>query len=120
VIGIPEQLWKSPWRRWTPRESTLPLRGGGGACRKSVHAKNTRGPASTLRPETKAAPDRPQSTQVYRQVSIRNLKQIHRATHPGAQIEHKKPAASATTGDDERLKTHLLAALDHERDEEEE
>ena len=60
-----------------------------------------------------------QSTQVYTQVSIRNLKQIHTATHPGAQIEHKKPAASATTGDDARLKTHLLAALDHERDEEE-
>jgi len=60
-----------------------------------------------------------QSTQVYTQVSIRNLKQIHTATHPGAQIERKKPAASATTGDDARLKTHLLAALDHERDEEE-
>jgi integrase/recombinase XerD len=60
-----------------------------------------------------------ESTQVYTQVSIRNLKQIHTATDPGAQIERKKPAASATTGDDARLKTHLLAALDHERDEEE-
>jgi hypothetical protein len=57
---MPERLWKSPWRRWTQTAGTLPLRGGGSACRKSVHAKNTRGPASPLRPETKTAPDRPQ------------------------------------------------------------
>src|ERR1022692_2712167 len=55
---MPEQLWKSPWRRWTQTVGTLPLRGGGSACRKSVHVKNTRGPASPLRPKTKTAPDR--------------------------------------------------------------
>jgi integrase/recombinase XerD len=31
-----------------------------------------------------------QSTQVYTQVSIRQLKQIHTATHPGAALKRKR------------------------------
>jgi integrase/recombinase XerD len=33
-----------------------------------------------------------ESTQIYTQVSIRQLKKIHSATHPGAMLEKKKPA----------------------------
>ena len=37
-----------------------------------------------------------QSTQIYTQVSIRQLKKIHSATHPGATLEKKKPASTNT------------------------
>jgi integrase/recombinase XerD len=59
------------------------------------------------------------STQIYTQVSIRQLQQIHAATHPGAQIEGK-PAAAANQRehDDEDLKAALLNALDEEADHE--
>ncbi|GAA3693656.1 hypothetical protein GCM10022268_00710 [Sphingomonas cynarae] len=53
------------------------------------------------------------TTQIYTQVSIRTLKQIHTATHPGRPIARtSRPAQDA--GDDHHL---LLAALDAEADE---
>jgi integrase/recombinase XerD len=59
------------------------------------------------------------STQIYTQVSIRQLQQIHAATHPGAKIEPKKPAAkSSSERSVEELKADLLAALDAEAEEE--
>jgi integrase/recombinase XerD len=58
-----------------------------------------------------------ESTQVYTQVSIRNLKQIHSATHPGAALEKKQPAESQPTHDEAQQKADLLAALDAEDDE---
>jgi integrase/recombinase XerD len=61
-----------------------------------------------------------QSTQVYTQVSIRNLKQIHTATHPGATLEKQPPAATgAGSGEEEQLKADLLAALENEAAEDE-
>jgi integrase/recombinase XerD len=35
-----------------------------------------------------------ESTQIYTQVSNRQLKKIHSATHPGAMLEKKKPAST--------------------------
>jgi len=59
-----------------------------------------------------------ESTQVYTQVSIRNLKQIHSATHPGATLEKKLPAATNPEAQEEaQQKAGLLAALDAEDDE---
>jgi integrase/recombinase XerD len=65
-----------------------------------------------------------QSTQIYTQVSIRQLKKIHSATHPGASLEKKTPAsASVATPDnlreEESHRANLLAALDAEAQEEE-
>jgi integrase/recombinase XerD len=65
-----------------------------------------------------------QSTQIYTQVSIRQLKKIHSATHPGAPLEKKKSAStSAATHADllqkESRRANLLAALDSEAQEEE-
>ena len=61
-----------------------------------------------------------QSTQVYTQVSIRKLKQIHTATHPGAALEKKKPAAGIASQEEEQRKAALLEALGSEADEEKE
>jgi integrase/recombinase XerD len=62
-----------------------------------------------------------QSTQVYTQVSIRKLKQIHSVTHPGAALEKKQPAsASAELQDEAQRKAALLTALDAEAKPEEE
>jgi integrase/recombinase XerD len=58
-----------------------------------------------------------ESTQVYTQVSIRNLKQIHTATHPGATLEKKSSADSEPTYEETQQKADLLAALDAEDDE---
>jgi integrase/recombinase XerD len=53
-----------------------------------------------------------QSTQVYTQVSIRQFKQIHTATHPGAALERKKPAKANTVAfKEEKRRTMLLEAL---------
>jgi len=65
-----------------------------------------------------------QSTQIYTQVSIRQLKKIHSATHPGASLEKKKPVSTnnAATHDalleEESRRANLLAALDAEAQEE--
>ncbi len=53
---------------------------------------------------------KPETTQIYTQVSIRQLKQIHTATHPSAKLEGRQARATAeddaTPGTDE-----LLSAL---------
>ncbi|MBZ5500451.1 MAG: site-specific tyrosine recombinase XerC [Acidobacteriia bacterium] len=41
------------------------------------------------------------TTQIYTQVSIRQLKRIHAATHPGASLEKKSPAPAADNPGDE-------------------
>jgi integrase/recombinase XerD len=57
------------------------------------------------------------TTQIYTHVSIRKLKDIHSATHPGRPIEGAAHAeAEAGIGDDERAA--LLAVLDAEAAEE--
>jgi integrase/recombinase XerD len=66
-----------------------------------------------------------ESTQIYTQVSIRQLKKIHSATHPGASLEKKKPASTNTVTNDALLekesgRADLLAALDAEAQDEEE
>ena len=53
--------------------------------------------------------------------SIRQLKKIHSATHPGASLEKKKPASTNTaTQDEDSLRASLLATLDAEAEEESE
>jgi hypothetical protein len=49
------------------------------------------------------------------QVSIRQLKQIHSVTHPGAALEKKKPANTNTVAqEEEQRKSALLEALESE------
>ncbi len=55
------------------------------------------------------------STQIYTQVSIRQLQKIHAATHPGAKLGHSSEASHL--GADPAAE-ELLAALDAESDEE--
>jgi integrase/recombinase XerD len=55
-----------------------------------------------------------ESTQVYTQVSIRQLKQIHSATHPGATLEKKKPARADANA---HARAELLMALATENEE---
>ncbi len=55
------------------------------------------------------------TTQIYTQVSIRQLKQIHSATHPA---HFSKPETAAPAGD--AAKDELLSALAAEDDEEKE
>jgi integrase/recombinase XerD len=55
-----------------------------------------------------------ESTQVYTQVSIRQLKQIHSATHPGATLEKKKPARADANA---HARVELLMALATENEE---
>ena len=57
-----------------------------------------------------------ESTMVYTQVSIRKLKQIHTATHPGATLESTTPAA---THEEEQQRADLLQALENEAAEDE-
>jgi hypothetical protein len=45
----------------------------------------------------------------YTPVSIRNLKQIHTATHPGAALEKKPPADSQPTNEEAQQKADLAA-----------
>lgn len=54
----------------------------------------------------------------YTQVSIRNLKQIHTATHPGAALEKKPPADIQPTNEEAQQKADL-AALEAESGDEE-
>jgi integrase/recombinase XerD len=59
------------------------------------------------------------TTEIYTHVSIRALKQVHTATHPGAalDLEPKQPAAETA---DDQAKEELFAALDAEAEEEHE
>jgi integrase/recombinase XerD len=55
------------------------------------------------------------TTQIYTQVAIRVLKQMHAATHPGTRAAHRSVASNVNQRD---AVTDLLAALDAEADEE--
>jgi integrase/recombinase XerD len=57
------------------------------------------------------------TTEIYTHVSIRALKQVHTATHPGATLD-KELAQIATEATDDEAKEELFAALDAEADEE--
>ncbi len=59
------------------------------------------------------------STQMYTQVSVRLLKQIHTATHPAAQLHRTEAAAKENLFQDHAEKAELLAALAAEAEEEE-
>jgi len=64
-----------------------------------------------------------ESTQIYTQVSIRQLKKIHSATHPGAMLEKRKPASTPPHDEvceQESNKADLFAALDAKAQEEQE
>ena len=56
------------------------------------------------------------ATEIYTQVSIRKLKDIHTATHPAAVLKTTKP--KDTSDGEESDATALLDALAHEADEE--
>jgi len=60
------------------------------------------------------------STQIYTQVSIRQLQKIHAATHPGAQLEKAPAKHPANDEQDEQLKAALLESLEQECEEEDE
>jgi integrase/recombinase XerD len=60
------------------------------------------------------------STQIYTQVSIRQLQKIHAATHPGAQLEKAQAKHPAHDEQDEQLKATLLESLEQECEEEDE
>lgn len=57
-----------------------------------------------------------ESTMVYTQVSIRKLKKIHTATHPGAALER---APQAPNPEEERQRADLLRAFENEAAEDE-
>jgi integrase/recombinase XerD len=59
------------------------------------------------------------TTQLYTQVSIRKLKDIHTATHPGRVIGALGAGAGADDGDGDGERAALLDMLDDEADEEE-
>ncbi len=54
------------------------------------------------------------TTQIYTQVSIRKLKEIHTATHPGAKLQRERSAegeGAAEADDSEELREQLLSTL---------
>jgi integrase/recombinase XerD len=59
------------------------------------------------------------TTEIYTHVSIRMLKQVHNATHPGAALDKNHPQPALPEADSE-AKEELFAALDAEGAEEEE
>jgi integrase/recombinase XerD len=57
------------------------------------------------------------TTQIYTQVAIRTLLQVHAATHPGAMLEKgENPATKATTPDAEALSQMLAAEAEEDRE----
>jgi integrase/recombinase XerD len=57
------------------------------------------------------------TTQIYTQVAIRTLQQVHAATHPGAMLEKSEnPATKATTPDAEALSQMLAAEAEEDRE----
>lgn len=61
------------------------------------------------------------TTQIYTQVSIRKLKQVHEATHPGARLDKGQGAEPGPEVEEpEPTVDDLMAALDAEADEEDE
>ena len=63
------------------------------------------------------------TTQIYTQVAVRQLQQVHAMTHPGAQLRARgvleAPADTEPQADDENAAEALLAALEAEADEDE-
>jgi integrase/recombinase XerD len=59
------------------------------------------------------------TTEIYTHVAIRKLQQIHAATHPGARLERKMPAAADDGHNDDTQRAELLATLEAESNEEE-
>jgi integrase/recombinase XerD len=57
------------------------------------------------------------STQLYTQVAIRKLKEIHTATHPAARLTKKEHGQEGEGGDAEVDRAEILAQLDAEGDE---
>jgi integrase/recombinase XerD len=57
------------------------------------------------------------STEVYTQVAIRKLKEVHELTHPGAKLDRSAPRRRAD--DDEHARDELLSSLAAEAAEEE-
>ncbi len=51
------------------------------------------------------------TTQIYTQVSIQQLKEIHSTTHPGARLERKGKRERAESADTDALADELLSAL---------
>lgn len=51
------------------------------------------------------------STEIYTRVSIQKLKEIHRATHPGASLKPRVPSASVGEPSDEDIAASLLDAI---------
>jgi integrase/recombinase XerD len=60
------------------------------------------------------------TTQIYTHVSVRMLKQIHSATHPGARLNNEKPLPTPQEepGRGDPTTADLLAALAEEAEEE--
>jgi integrase/recombinase XerD len=56
------------------------------------------------------------TTEIYTHVSIRMLKQVHSATHPGAALDREHPQPAPETASDEAKE--LFATLDAEAEEE--
>jgi integrase/recombinase XerD len=52
------------------------------------------------------------TTEKYTHVSIRTLQKVYLATHPGANLERRKPASQEA--DKDAARAELLAALDDE------
>ena len=61
------------------------------------------------------------TTQIYTQVAIRTLKQIHAATHPAAMLDKTQaPPLPAAHASSDPVAVQLFAALDAEAEEEKE
>ncbi|WP_459570718.1 tyrosine-type recombinase/integrase, partial [Cupriavidus sp. 8B] len=60
------------------------------------------------------------TTQIYTQVAIRQLQQVHAATHPGAKRRRSDAHASSLTADSASATAALLQALEDEADDDNE
>ena len=58
------------------------------------------------------------STEIYTRVSIQKLKDVHSATHPGANLKPQKPVAKSDGESDEEVAAALLDAIVEEADDE--
>lgn len=56
------------------------------------------------------------TTQIYTQVAIRTLQQIHAATHPGALLERGESSTKATSPDADQLSLMLAADAEDDRE----
>lgn len=96
--------------------------GKGGACHLFRHTMATlmlEGGADIRFIQQMLGHARLDTTQIYTHVSIRMLKDIHSATHPGARLDRSQPP-EPTNDEREQLKAALLESLAREREEEDE